>query len=183
MLSVYPPPPMYQPSDYGITVPSAQLQGNPVPMLCQEDSPFPAWEPWNPSYPLSVPHLLPGFAPEDPSLQQPWSMCDLHQDPQWREVEIFCLFPVNLRICDIVDSGIFLYLIREENVKLNEGPRRTPWLVPYPCSFSGVHTQRGASDRYLKFTPWPPGTRPLLSTSIWLLAWNLLSHKGQPPLS
>ncbi|XP_038943114.1 putative uncharacterized protein MSANTD5 [Rattus norvegicus] len=82
MLPVYPQPPMYQPSDYGITVPSAQLQGNPVPMMCQEDSPFPTWEPWNPSYPLSVPHLLPGFAPGDPSLQQPWSMCDLHQDPQ-----------------------------------------------------------------------------------------------------
>lgn len=76
MLSVYPQPPRYQPSDYGITVPSAQLQGNPLPMVSQEDSPFPTWEPWNPSYPLSVPHLLPGFVPGDPSLQEPWSTCD-----------------------------------------------------------------------------------------------------------
>ncbi|XP_076791384.1 LOW QUALITY PROTEIN: uncharacterized protein MSANTD5 [Arvicanthis niloticus] len=85
MLPVYPQPPRYQPSDYGITVPSAQLQGNPLPMMSQEDSPFPTWEPWNPSYPLSVPHLLPGFVPEDSSLQKPWSTCDtcdLHQDPQ-----------------------------------------------------------------------------------------------------
>ncbi|XP_052051926.1 putative uncharacterized protein MSANTD5 [Apodemus sylvaticus] len=82
MLPVYPQPPRYQPSDYGITVPSAQLQGNPLPMMAQEDPPFPTWEPWNPSYPLSVPHLLPGFVPEDPSLQQPWSTCNLQQDPQ-----------------------------------------------------------------------------------------------------
>ncbi|NP_001365430.1 putative uncharacterized protein MSANTD5 isoform X1 [Mus musculus] len=79
---VYPQPPSYQPSDYGITVPSEQLQGNPLPMMSQEDSPFPTWEPWNPSYPLSVPHLLPGFVPGDANLQQPWSTCDLHQDPQ-----------------------------------------------------------------------------------------------------
>jgi hypothetical protein len=95
---VYPQPPSYQPSDYGITVPSEQLQGNPLPMMSQEDSPFPTWEPWNPSYPLSVPHLLPGFVPGDANLQQPWSTCDLHQDPQWREVGIPYVFPVNLRI-------------------------------------------------------------------------------------
>ncbi|EDL33672.1 cDNA sequence BC049762, isoform CRA_a, partial [Mus musculus] len=71
-LSVYPQTPRNQPWDYGVAVPSAQLQGNALPMMSQEDSLFPRGEHWNPNHSMSAPNLLPDFAPGDPSFQQPW---------------------------------------------------------------------------------------------------------------
>nr|XP_021517439.1 uncharacterized protein LOC110564341 [Meriones unguiculatus] len=49
--STYCQTPWNQPWDYGVTVPSAELQGNPVPMMSEEDSLFSRWDPWNPDSP------------------------------------------------------------------------------------------------------------------------------------
>ncbi|XP_076433903.1 uncharacterized protein LOC143274507 [Peromyscus maniculatus bairdii] len=54
-----PQPSMDWPGDHGIPVSSAQHQGNPLPMISQEDSLFGRLETQNYCCPSSVPHLLP----------------------------------------------------------------------------------------------------------------------------
>ncbi|XP_051023224.1 putative uncharacterized protein MSANTD5 [Acomys russatus] len=75
-LLMYPQAPRYQPGDYGAPVPSVKLQWNPVPMISQGYFLFPSWEPWNPGYPMSAPHLHPTFVLGDPSFQQLWSAAE-----------------------------------------------------------------------------------------------------------
>ncbi|XP_040596424.1 putative uncharacterized protein MSANTD5 [Mesocricetus auratus] len=76
------PSPMYQPWDYGISVPSGEPEVNSSPMILREESLVPRWDPWNPSYPLTVPHLFPAFFPGDANPHQLCSASDENQGPQ-----------------------------------------------------------------------------------------------------
>lgn len=70
------PPPVYQPSNYDMSLSSGHLHGNPSLMTSSQDSLVARSEAWNATYPLTVPPGLPPSVPGGTNLQVPWSTCE-----------------------------------------------------------------------------------------------------------